>query len=275
MSANDAENDGLSRREDREVTERVTPRAAVVYEVVRQEGVEELERSTSTLLFSGVAAGLSIGFSVVAEGLLMTYLPDAGWRPLIENFGYCVGFLFVVLGRQQLFTENTLTAVLPLAAEPSFAMLRSMLRLWGLVFVANVAGCLVFALFLVKSSAFPAAVDASFDAISKHLMHNEASQMFVKGIVAGWLIATMVWLMPLAEGSAKIWVIVLATYLIALGDLTHIIAGSTEAFYLWIQGDVGAHDVIFRFMGPTFAGNVVGGTALFALIAYGQVHDEI
>ena len=86
-----------------------------------------------------------MGFSLVAKGIFHTYLPDAAWRPLLDNFGYCVGFLIVVLGRQQLFTENTLTVILPLLTQPGLQRLLHVLRLWGVVFATNMLGTFLFA----------------------------------------------------------------------------------------------------------------------------------
>ena len=99
---------------DKEIVEdHVGLKASHVYEIIRIEGEAELVRRPSALWWSGLAAGLSIGFSVIAEALLATYLPDSAWKPLVDNLGYSVGFLIVILAHQQLFTENTLTAVLP------------------------------------------------------------------------------------------------------------------------------------------------------------------
>lgn len=103
---------GSQERED--VDQIAAPRTLIVYEAVRKEGEAELSRPTSSLMWSGLAAGLSMGFSMVGDGLLRAGLPDEPWRPLISSFGYSFGFLIVILGRQQLFTENTLTAILPL-----------------------------------------------------------------------------------------------------------------------------------------------------------------
>ncbi len=81
-------------------------RPHVVDEAIRREGDKELARPSSALAFSGLAAGLSMGFSLIAEGLLRAHLPDVVWRPLIVKLGYALGFLVVILGRQQLFTET-------------------------------------------------------------------------------------------------------------------------------------------------------------------------
>ena len=104
----------LSASERRVAKERSALRAAVIHEAIRTEGEAELRRPASALIWSGVAAGLSMGFSLAAMGLIHSRLPDTPWRSLITDFGYTVGFLAVILGRQHLYTENTLTVMLPL-----------------------------------------------------------------------------------------------------------------------------------------------------------------
>ena len=133
--------EGLSRAEVKHVKESRRPRAAVVYEIVRTEGEAELIRPFSALWWSGVAAGISIGFSFLTEAALAAHLPLSEWRPIIAKLGYAVGFLIVILGRQQLFTENVLTAVLPVISRRKLDWLISMIRLWGIVLAANVVGC--------------------------------------------------------------------------------------------------------------------------------------
>src|ERR1044071_4519378 len=132
----------LTEQEQEEVEWRSAPRTEVVYEAVREEGENELGRSSATLAWDGLAAGLSMGFSLVAEGLLRSHLPDAGWRPLVAKLGYSVGFLIIVLGRHQLFTENTLTAVLPFLQRKSASALAQVLRLWPVGVAAGARGVL-------------------------------------------------------------------------------------------------------------------------------------
>jgi formate/nitrite transporter FocA (FNT family) len=96
----------------------------------------------------------------------------------------------------------------------------------------------------------------------------------VRGIVAGWLVATVVWLLPSAE-SARIWIIALLTAMMPALDLSHVISGSVEVFYLQLRGELGIIDGVVRLLLPLLAGNVIGGAALFALLAHGQVHDEM
>ncbi|MCH9808816.1 MAG: formate/nitrite transporter family protein [Alphaproteobacteria bacterium] len=249
-------------------------RAASVFDIIRREGDKELIRTFHALFWSGLAAGLSIGFSVVSEGILAAHLPDAPWKPLVDNLGYSVGFLIVILGRQQLFTENTLTAVLPAIQRGKLEWWYVLLRLWLIVLTANVIGCAIFAGFISSTGVLSPDVHAAVTHLSEHMMQKPPSEMFLSGIMAGWLIAALVWMLPSSEGNEFI-VITLMTYLIAAGDFTHVIAGSVEALFLVFEGRLDLASATFSFFLPTLLGNVTGGTVLFSVIAYAQVRDEI
>ncbi len=138
---------GITEREIGDVEELSTPRTPVIYEVVRRLGDEEMKRPLTSLWWSGVAGGLSISFSLLAQAILQDALPDTTWRPLVTGLGYCVGFLMVVLGRQQLFTESTITVVLPVLKDLKAEGVSRMLRLWAIVLAANFAGTLFAAAF--------------------------------------------------------------------------------------------------------------------------------
>jgi formate/nitrite transporter FocA (FNT family) len=263
----------LSRKEQGEVEQKRPPRVAVLHETIRLEGEEELGRGIPALGWSALAAGLSMGFSMLARGLLHRYLDGVPAGFLLESLGYPFGFLVVILARQQLFTENTMTAVLPLMTHPSLRKLGSLLRLWSVVFVGNLVGTGLFAYGILHMRLFDQATQAALLGIGTELMGNSPLQMFTKGIVAGWLIATMVWLVPAAE-HAKITVIVLTTYLIALGGFTHIIVGSVEALYLVFAHGLSPAEFAWHFALPTLAGNIVGGSCIFALISHAQVRSD-
>jgi formate-nitrite transporter family protein len=265
---------GISREEVRTVQEMSTPRTPVIYEVVRRLGDEEMERPAISLWWSGLAAGLSISFSLLAQAVLESHLPDTAWRPLVAGFGYCVGFLMVVLGRQQLFTESTITVVLPVLKNFTIDSLWRMARLWAIVLAANLTGTLFAALFCTYTLALPVALLRSMLDISHDLLAQGWWDMFFRAVSSGFLIAAMVWMIPSAE-TAKFAVITLMTYLIAIGGFTHIIAGSMETYLLVLAGDWAWWRMVLEFMVPVLLGNIVGGTALFALISYAQVMQEI
>jgi formate/nitrite transporter FocA (FNT family) len=246
----------------------------VIYEIISRDGEEELARPFNSLWWSGVVAGIAISSSLIAEGMLREKLPDTSWRPILENFGYCFGFLIVVLGRLQLFTENTITAVLPLMADFNRASLGRTLRIWSIVLVANLVGTFSAALCADMVIFVDHAQLAPFYELAHELLAKSQWEMFVHAVPAGFYIAAMVWMIPSARGF-EIWVIMLMTYLIALGDFSHVIAGSVEAFLLLVDGQIGVYQTVFGFLLPALAGNVLGGTMLFSILAYAQVSQEI
>jgi formate/nitrite transporter FocA (FNT family) len=254
-----------------EAEEKSTVRPEVVYEAVKLEGEEELKRSSSALAWSGLAAGLVMGFSLVAEGILHRYLPERPWRPLVTAFGYTFGFLFVILGRQQLFTENTLTVILPLMLHKKVSVLVNVLRLWAVVLAANLAGGLAFALVAAHTNAFEAEFRSSFKEIcEKSVSVGGFGTVLLRGIFAGWLIALMVWVLPAAE-TARVWVILLITWLVKAAGLTHIVAGAVEVFYLTTTGAMGWGHGLAGYLLPTLIGNIIGGVALVAALNHAQV----
>ena len=262
------------RGQEEKIDDHVSLGAPSIYKVIAREGIEELERPAISLWWSGVAAGIAISMSVLVEAFFHHYLPDEPWRPLIENFGYCVGFVIVILGRMQLFTENTITVILPLLSKFSPGLLWITARLWGIVFCANMLGTLIAAIAIYHGGiVMPEFIDASL-ALSHHFAQKTALQSLLHGIPAGFLIAVLVWILPNTDG-AKVLVIILMTYLIALGEFAHVIAGSTELFLLIISGDMSIGKAVFGLLLPTLAGNIIGGTGLFTMLAYGQVHEEI
>ena len=238
-----------------------------MHEAIRFEGEEELDRSTGALFWSGLAAGLTMGLSLVAQGLLRAALPDTAWRPLLTSLGYTLGFIFVVAGRQQLFTENTLTPVLPVLRDRS--RLADLARLWAVVLAANLLGALAFAAFAAMTPVFQADAKAAFVAIGREALQPSAGTLFLRAVVAGWLIALMVWLMPAAE-HARLAMIVLPTYVLALAHLTHSIAGSVEVLYLVWSGVAGWGEY-GRFVLLALLGNVIGGVVFVALLNHKQV----
>lgn len=272
----DAQSDktpGLSADEEQEVSHNQPPRAAVLHEIIRAQGDQELERTLAALWWSALAAGLTMGLSLMAMGLLYARQADDGSAQVIASLGYSAGFLAVILARQQLFTENTLTAVLPVMTTPTLANLGRLLRLWTIVLLGNMAGTLLVAWVMLELPIFDSKTDIAFLEVGRKVMNNDIGQMFAKGIVSGWMIATMVWMIPSME-HAKIWIILMITYLMALGDFTHIVVGSVEVSYLVWAGEATWHAFWLKFALPTLAGNIIGGSFIFALISHAQVRSD-
>jgi formate-nitrite transporter family protein len=260
----------LDEREERMAEDRSAVGPHVIHEVVRKEGEEELRRTTSGLAWSGLAAGLSMGFSLLTEGLLHSQLPDARWRLIVSKFGYTVGFVIVVVGRQQLFTENTLTPIIPLLARRDAATFKNVLRLWGVVLASNLVGTFLFAWVLANTDLFSPELHNSLNDIGNKATEGGFGKVMLKGVFAGWLIALMVWLLAGVK-SNLVPIIVIITYVVGLAGFSHIIAGSLEAFYLVTTGAQSFARAAFGYMLPTLLGNILGGVSLVAALNHAQV----
>lgn len=199
--------DNLSRKQKREVDDK----AGRTRRSFTKQSAPKVKASWSALGgrsgLSGLAAGLSIGFSMVLQGELHAHLPDGAAVKTIAPFGYTAGFVIVVLGRQQLFTENTLTPILPLLHNRDLPTARKVLALWAMVLGTNIIGAFLFAAAIIHSHAFDAAITSAFSADARHLVEGSFGVTMVRAILAGWLIALMVWLLPAAELSRLLVII--------------------------------------------------------------------
>ncbi|ANT62573.1 transporter (formate/nitrite transporter family protein) [Salipiger sp. CCB-MM3] len=270
-----AQSEAMHRRaEERSVLSASRLSARLIYEVIRRDGEEELNRPSVSLIWSGLAAGILISLSVIAQAVLKAYLPKADWAWLIECFGYSLGFIVVIYGRMQLFTENTITTVMPVVAQRSATCLRKMLRLWGIVLAANVTGATIASAFLLLPGVVPTELADSLLAVARHAVEGTASGNFFRALPAGVLIAALVWVMPGARGESLLIVLAM-TWLLAAAGFAHVIAGTVEAGLLVWHGEIGVGHALFRFFLPVLAGNVAGGTAIFTLVTWGQVKNEV
>ena len=267
-------NDDEREAEQHEAEERSAPAARVVHAAVAEQGEEELDRPLSSLFWSGVAAGIAIMASVWVSGALRHYLPGAPWSEAVVALGYPFGFVIVVLGRLQLFTEHTAVAVLPVVRQPSRNGVRRLARLWATVFVANIVGTATISAAAVFAPVQSADVLSGMLSVARTLTERDAAATLLHAIPAGFLIASIAWIRSAIEGSGFSTVFAV-TYAIALGGFAHVIAGAAEAFLLLWHGDVGLDWVLAGFLLPALVGNIIGGTGLFALLAHAQVKDEI
>lgn len=264
----------LTREEIAAVAEKRSASTRVIHEVVRQHGHEEMARPALSLLASGLAGGIGICTSIFAQAQLTAMLPDAPWRPLVACLGYTTGFLIVILGHLQLFTESTLSAVIPVATHPGWRAVARLLRFWALVLGANLAGTLLTAMAFHGEWVVTPAQHAAMTELASHLLTRDAFASLRMGIPAGFLIAAVPWTLPSAKGQ-EFWVVLLLTWLISLGGFAHVVAGSGEAWLLALDGRIGFGTAIGHLILPALAGNVIGGTGLFAVLAHAQVREEL
>ncbi|MEQ8434804.1 MAG: formate/nitrite transporter family protein [Oceanicaulis sp.] len=255
------------------VNDRVRPSALMVFETVRREGAEEMTRPAASLFWSGIAAGFALAFSLAVSGMLTAITEPGVVRDLIRPLGYVTGFVIVVFGRLQLFTENTIAAILPLAANFTRSNFYRMGRLYFIVLSANLIGAALSAgvlsfLPVLKPEHFAGVME-----VARHAMEPGFYQTMALGVPAGFLVAAMVWMLPTAKGG-EFFIVVTIIYILGLGEFAHVIVGAVEVGVMVLAGEMTILAGVFGFIVPALIGNMIGGTVLFALLAYAQIRDE-
>ena len=260
--------------ERQEIEELKAADAKEVHRAVREEGEEEVNRPAASLLWSGLAAGFAINASLLAEAALHASIGDTPWRTLVVSLGYPIGFVIVILGRMQFFTESTITAMLPLVTRPSMWTLKRTLRLWALVILANLAGTALTTLALTHLPMLDPSLREGMVSVSEVILRHDAGSTFWTAIPAGFMIASIAWMLPNAREQSFL-VIFAVTYAVGVTGLSHSVVGSAEAFTLLWTGHIDLARALLVQIAPAVIGNLVGGAGLFAVLAHGQVRPEM
>jgi formate/nitrite transporter FocA (FNT family) len=232
-------------------------------------GRDELSRPTLALVFSGFAGGLSMGLTGLSVALALSYLGDGPIQQFVAFCFYPIGFIVVIIGRAQLFTENTLFPVVLVLDEHDH--LWNTLRLWAAVFVSNVAGAIFFGWLLMKTGALPANFADALAGLGLHAAAGHFTLIFAKAIIGGWLIALVAWMVSASHWTiAQIVVVWMLTFIVGAGHFSHCIASSAEIIAAVISGHLRFSNY-FQWLLPATLGNIVGGVAIVSLLNYAQV----
>jgi formate/nitrite transporter FocA (FNT family) len=246
--------------------------ARELHKAVREGGQEELERPSGSLLWSSVAGGLAIAASLIAEGAIAAHTVAGPARPLLIALGYPLGFVMVILGRMQLFTESTVTAMLPLVTNPSSTALMRTLRLWSIILTGNLIGTATVALIFATLAPGDPALSGGMVEVSMAIVEHGALATFFGAVPAGFLIALVAWSLPNAR-EQSVFLIFGIVYVIAIGGFSHSVVGASEAFLLLFAGKIGVAKAV-SFLLCAVLGNLLGGAGVFALLAHAQVREE-
>lgn len=246
--------------------------AAEIFGRASAAGEEELARPSHNLAFSALGSGLAMGLSGLGVALLLGVLGKEGFGQAVAFIGYSVGFVVVILGRQQLFTENTLFPVA--AALHDRSLLWRTARLWAVVLAGNLAGTALFAVVMAFTPAVTPEALGQLAELGVHQAERPFAGTFWTAVVAGWIIALVAWLVTAAtDTSGRILAIVLLSYFVGLGEFAHSIAGSAEVFTALFQGEASGSSALVWHVGAV-AGNALGGVVIVTLFNYGQVPRE-
>jgi formate-nitrite transporter family protein len=260
------------------ITEQVTPpkkpEQVILQEQIAEE-LEQLQRPSTGLLLSGIAAGFELGFSVFFMGAMLTLVGDqlseAVSKLLVANV-YTIGYIFVILGRSELFTEHTTQAVLPVLNGQ--ASLRSLLRLWAIVYIANLIGGAVFAsIASLIGPAMKVIEPAAFGEIAKPLIGHLWWTTMLGGILAGWMMGLLTWLVTAGRDTISqvvcVWIV---TFAIGFTHLPHSIAGTVEILTALFAGQGVSWGEFGHFLLWATLGNAIGGAVFVAILKFAQAN---
>lgn len=275
-SSNGSNSEVVEKNRSPEVADRREPRkpARRILEQEIAEGLGEIRRSTSGLFMSGLSAGLDVGFSLFLMAAMYTYtheqFSESVVQILVANM-YAVGFIFVIIGRSELFTEHTALATLPVLNGN--ASLSGLVRLWGVVYVANLLGATIFAAFAALIGPGLNAIEpAAFGWIAHHLVDHQWWVILLSAVLAGWMMGLLSWLVAAGRDTmSQIVLVWLVTTAIGLGKLHHSIVGTVEVLAaVFSQQNVTLADFGHFLLWATL-GNSIGGVVFVALIKYSHV----
>jgi len=236
-----------------------------------EHGLGEIQRPAGGLLSSGFSAGLDIGLGVLVMAVLLTLTSGELPEPIVEMLvasAYALGFIFVILGRSELFTEHTTLAAFPVLAGR--ASLGALGRLWGLVYVANLVGAAFTALLVViVGTELGVAEGPAFGRLATGLVETRWWVMLLSALLAGWLMGLLSWLVAAAEDSiSRIVIVWLVTGAIGLAHLHHCIIGTVEV----VSGIIATGEVTVgqfgRFLLLSSLGNATGGAVFVAAVKF-------
>jgi formate/nitrite transporter FocA (FNT family) len=245
------------------------PTAVDIYEQVSRNARRELQRPARALAISGIVGGLTMGLTGLSVSVITALLGGSSVAQFVALLFYPMGFMAVILGRGQLFTENTLYPVALILAERRHFL--STARLWAIVFPSNVAGAFLFALLAARTKALqPATLHALVD-LGTQAANPTMRHVFWSGVVGGWMIAMVAWLVSgshsITGSVAVIWAL---AFIVGVGHFAHCIATSGEILAAVLSHGVSAGGY-FRWLLAATSGNIVGGVVLVTLLEYGQV----
>jgi formate/nitrite transporter FocA (FNT family) len=255
-------------------TSRLT--APQIFDAAKENARGEIRRSWRTLAFSGLAGGLVMGLTGLAVAAVRAVLGPGSWQDFASYLFYPTGFIAVIIGRAQLFTENTLYPVLLILDErrQRARYFRETVRLWGVVFAANVLGALLFATLAVRTAALPGDFASQLIGLGRQAVAGTAAHFFWSGVIGGWIIALVAWVVTASHWTigqlAMIW---LLTFVVGIGHFSHCIASSGEILSAVVAGVVSAGAYLHWLLLAT-CGNILGGVVMVSVLNYGQVRLE-
>jgi formate/nitrite transporter FocA (FNT family) len=241
------------------------PQPEEIYERTKEEGRRRLSRPLLELGATAVVGGFD-----VAVGLAIFFLAAASLATrlgvnathLVGAIGFGIGFVFIVVGRSELFTENFLVPITGLTRDRASWL--KLAELWVVSLVLNLAGGALLAIVLTSHGVLRPGSREAAVRLADNLASYSPGTAFLSGLVAGALMTVLTWFVEGAAGSMGVRIVMawIVGFVLVLGSFNHAIVGTIELFYGIRSGAHIGYDQLFSNLGISIASNLVGGLAL-------------
>jgi formate/nitrite transporter FocA (FNT family) len=244
------------------------PQPEDIYARTKEEGERRLERPVIEEISTALAAGFDIVAGILALALVSTQLQHRFGTDAAHVFGsmgFGIGFVFLVVGRGELFTENFLVPIAGLDHR-SGASWRNLAKLWITSPIFNVVGGLIMILILTTHSVLPFGTGKTIEELAGTIHANGWLALFMSAIFAGALITAMTWFVEGQESMlVRVVVAWLTGFILAVGSLNHVIVVTLELIFGYRYGAHFNWIFILENFFLAALGNAIGGLGLVTL----------
>ena len=237
-----------------------------IYEATREEGRRRLSRPVYELAATALVGGFDVAFGVAAYAL--TAAAIGGDRGRVAGaIAFGIGFVFIVVGKSELFTENFLIPIVGLNARDRGAWLK-LAELWTVALLLNILGGLLIAVVITSHGVLRAGTDRPLVDLARHVAHYGTATAFLSAIIAGALMTLMTWFVEGAAESMGVRIVMswIVGAVIVLGAFNHAIVSTIELIYGMRYGGGVTYGQLFTNLGLSVAGNMVGGLLLVTFV---------
>jgi len=242
-------------------------------------GEERLQRPLLEILVTSIIGGgeVSIGglAAMAVVGSALTAMPGLDLYAALALGGlvFPIGFLFVIVGRSELFTENFLIPVAAVFYKRERTV-GSLVQLWLVSWAGNLIGCVGTALLLLVPDAIGEPVKHGYTAYTAYKLSVPLLGVFVSAVLAGAVMTTLTWvLLSLKDSVSRILAIAAAGYVLFAANLSHSIVSASILYAGFPSTGHSFGDVMVWLVVAT-CGNLVGGLSLVTMFRLTQAEQQ-
>ena len=239
-------------------------------------GEKRLDRSIASTTITAFIGGMSVSFGAIAMAWAAASVGGGLAVPstshLVGALAFPVGFIILLVGKSELFTENFFLPVTAVLDRDGSVF--ELLRLWSASLAANLLGGLLFAFLVTRGDVLDYAPAFELISLAEHKIDYTFTTALVKAIFAGWLMTMLTWLLVAAEGfGSRMAIIWMIGTLIVLGSFNHVVISAAEIYMgMFLGADITVWEWLTRNFLPALLGNVIGGLVFVTLLNYVQAH---